>query len=50
RQEAYIRNAGYMRQNNIGFLPGLSVFDNLVYAAMIRLPGSLEAKLSRVHR
>lgn len=32
----------------MGYLAGLSVFDNLVYAAMIRLQGTLEAKLDRV--
>lgn len=37
-----------MRQDNTGFLDGLTVFDNLVYACMLRMPGSLEAQISRV--
>lgn len=37
-----------MRQDNTGFLDGLSVFDNLVYAAMLRMPGTLEAQVNRV--
>lgn len=47
-QASYIQKSGYMRQHHIGFLEGLSVFDNLVYAAMVRTPGTLEDQVGRV--
>ncbi|CAM9405066.1 unnamed protein product [Sphacelaria rigidula] len=46
--KSFILRSGYMRQDNTGFLDGLSVFDNLVYAAMLRMPGTLEAQVNRV--
>ncbi len=48
-QEAYIRQSGYMRQVNTGYLEGLTVLENLVYAAMLRFPGTIEEQSRRVH-
>lgn len=47
-KEAYIRQAGYMRQLNSGYLEGLTVLENLAYAVMLRFPGSLEAQSERI--
>lgn len=47
-KEAYINQSGYMRQANAGYLDTLTVLDNLVYAAMIRFPATLEAQSHRV--
>eukprot|EP00903_Cladosiphon_okamuranus_P012833 g11992.t1 len=49
QQEAYISRSGYMRQGNTGYLEGLSVLENLVYAAMLRFPGTVEQQSRRVH-
>lgn len=38
-----------MRQGNAGYLEGLTVLDNLVYAAMLRFPGTVEQQSRRVH-
>eukprot|EP00752_Nemacystus_decipiens_P017729 g15897.t1 len=47
-QASYIRQSGYIRQGHRGFVEGLTVFDNLVFAAMLRTPGSLEIQTARV--
>lgn len=47
-QASYIRQSGYIRQGHAGFVEGLTVFDNLVFAAMLRTPGSLEDQTARV--
>ena len=51
-QQAYISRAGYMRQvksqGNPGYLKGLTVLENLVYAVMLRFPGSVEAQSERI--
>ncbi|CAM9994142.1 unnamed protein product [Scytosiphon promiscuus] len=39
--------SGYMRQTNTGYLESLTVLENLVYAAMIRFPTTLEAQSHR---
>lgn len=38
-----------MRQGNTGYLEGLTVLENLVYAAMLRFPGTVEQQSRRVH-
>lgn len=47
-QEAYISQAGYMRQVNSGYLEGLTVLENLAYAVMLRFPGSVKAQSERI--
>lgn len=47
-QVSYILQSGFTRQGGTGFLEGLSVFDNLMFAAMLRVPGTLEAQTTRV--
>ncbi|CAM9378336.1 unnamed protein product, partial [Hapterophycus canaliculatus] len=49
QDEAYINQSGYMRQANTGYLDSLTVLENLVYAAMIRFPATVEAQSQRVH-
>ncbi|CAM9594051.1 unnamed protein product, partial [Scytosiphon promiscuus] len=39
---------GYVRDGHGGIVTGLSVFDNLMFAAMLRTPGSLEEQARRV--
>eukprot|EP00752_Nemacystus_decipiens_P011511 g10221.t1 len=48
QQEAYISRSGYMRQGDAGYLDGLTVLENLVYAAMLRFPGTVEQQSRRV--
>eukprot|EP00752_Nemacystus_decipiens_P013076 g11565.t1 len=48
QSEAYISQSGYMRQVNTGYLEDLTVLENLVYAAMLRLPGTVEHQSRRV--
>ncbi|CAM9883524.1 unnamed protein product, partial [Scytosiphon promiscuus] len=48
QKEDYINKSGYMRQTNTGYLESLTVLENLVYAAMIRFPATLEAQSHRV--
>ena len=40
-QASHVRRSGYIRQWHAGFAEGLSVFDNLVFAAMLRMPNGL---------
>ena len=47
-QDAYINQAGYMRQVNSGYMEGMTVLENLVYAVMLRFPGSVEAQSERI--
>lgn len=47
-KEEYIKQSGYMRQANTGYLESLTVVENLVYAAMIRFPATLDAQSRRV--
>eukprot|EP00903_Cladosiphon_okamuranus_P010126 g9589.t1 len=47
--KVYISQSGYMRQMNTGYLDDLTVLENLVYAAMLRLPGTLEHQSQRVY-
>lgn len=47
-QEAYISQAGYMRQGNSGYLEGLTVLENLAFAVMLRFPGNIKAQSERV--
>lgn len=48
-QASYIRQSGYIRQGHAGFVEGLDVFANLVFAAMLRgTPGGLEDQAARV--
>lgn len=42
------RSFGYVRKGHNGFLPGLSSFDNLMFAAMLRIPESVEEQARRV--
>ena len=37
-----------MRQGDAGYLDGLTVLENLVYAAMLRFPGTVEEQSLRV--
>ena len=38
-----------MRQVNTGYMEGLTVLENLVYAVMLRFPGSVEVQAARVN-
>jgi ABC-type multidrug transport system ATPase subunit len=39
------KSIGYVRQNGGGYFPDLTVFDNLMYAALLRLPTAMGADL-----
>ncbi|CAM9612993.1 unnamed protein product, partial [Pylaiella littoralis] len=45
---SFVRQSCYMRKDHAGFVQGLSVFDNLMFAAMLRAPGCLEDQAARV--
>ncbi|CBJ30869.1 conserved unknown protein [Ectocarpus siliculosus] len=39
---------GFVRQGHTGYLAELSVFNNMMFAAMLRTPGSLEDQVTKV--
>ncbi|CAM9495088.1 unnamed protein product [Ectocarpus sp. 12 AP-2014] len=45
---SYISQSGYMRQLHTPFLEGLSVLENLVFAVVLRYPGTLEVQTKRI--
>lgn len=50
QEDSYKLKSGYIRGHDQGFVDSISVFDNLVFAAMLRNPGALEDHISRVER
>ncbi|CAN0473740.1 unnamed protein product [Ectocarpus sp. 12 AP-2014] len=42
------RSIGFVRQGHTGYLAELSVFNNMMFAAMLRTPGSLEDQVTKV--
>ncbi|CAM9259116.1 unnamed protein product, partial [Ectocarpus fasciculatus] len=42
------RSIGFVRQGHTGYLTELSVFDNMMFAAMLRTTGSLEDQVTKV--